>query len=168
MVWGSVSHGKEAIGSRVWGIWQHCIHNQCCSYSFYCYDETSWPNGKLWRFVRLTFQHCCSPLKDIRTGTQTGQDPRSRSWYRGHGGILPTDLLPIACSVHLLIEPKTKSPRTAPLTMNWALLHWSLIDKMPYSWISLRHFLRCGSFLSDHSSLSQVDTKPVSTVRKQS
>ena len=36
---------------------------------------------------------------------------------------------------------------------------WSLIEKMPYSWISWRHFLKGGSFLCDNSSLSQVDTQ---------
>jgi hypothetical protein len=34
----------------------------------------------------------------------------------------------------------------------------SLIEKMPYSWISWRHFLKGGSFLCDNSSLCQVDT----------
>ena len=34
----------------------------------------------------------------------------------------------------------------------------SLIKKMPYSWISWRHFLKRGSFLCDNSSLCQVDT----------
>jgi hypothetical protein len=36
---------------------------------------------------------------------------------------------------------------------------WSLIEKMPYSWISWRHFLKGGSFLCDNSSLCQVDTQ---------
>jgi hypothetical protein len=34
----------------------------------------------------------------------------------------------------------------------------SLIENMPYSWISWRHFLKGGSFLCDNSSLCQVDT----------
>jgi hypothetical protein len=34
---------------------------------------------------------------------------------------------------------------------------WLLIEKMPYSWISWRHFLKGGSFLCDNSSLCQVD-----------
>jgi len=45
---------------------------------------------------------------------------------------------------------------------------WSLIEKMPYSWISWRHYLKGGSFLCDNSSCCQVDTqnqpgKPVRT-----
>ena len=35
----------------------------------------------------------------------------------------------------------------------------SLIEKMPYSWISWSHFLKGGSFLCDNSSLCQVDTQ---------
>jgi hypothetical protein len=42
----------------------------------------------------------------------------------------------------------------------------SLIEKMPYSWISWRCFLKGGSFLCDNSSLCQVDTQnqPVQVV----
>jgi hypothetical protein len=40
---------------------------------------------------------------------------------------------------------------------------WSLIEKMPYSWISWRHFPNWSSFLCDNSSLCQVDTKLAST-----
>jgi hypothetical protein len=36
---------------------------------------------------------------------------------------------------------------------------WPLIEKMPYSWISWRHFLNWGSLLCDDSSLSQFDTQ---------
>jgi hypothetical protein len=36
---------------------------------------------------------------------------------------------------------------------------WSLIEKMPYSWISWRHFPNWSSFLCDNSSLCQVDTQ---------
>jgi hypothetical protein len=41
----------------------------------------------------------------------------------------------------------------------WASHAWSLIEKMPYSWISWRHFLKGGSLLCDNSSLCQVDTQ---------
>jgi hypothetical protein len=43
--------------------------------------------------------------------------------------------------------------------MGWALPPWSLVEKMSYSWISWRHFLKGGSFLCDNSSLCQVDTQ---------
>ena len=43
--------------------------------------------------------------------------------------------------------------------MTWVLPHWSLIEKTPYCRISWRPFLNWGSFLSDESSLCQVDTQ---------
>ena len=68
-------------------------------------------------------------------------------------------LLPLACSVCFLIEPRTISTRVAPPTESWACLHWSLIEKMPCSWLSWRHFFNWGSFLADDSSFCQVDTQ---------
>jgi len=54
----------------------------------------------------------------LRIGTQTGQEPGGRSWYRGHGGILLTGLLLMACSACLLIHSKTTSPE-------WHLSQWA-------------------------------------------
>ena len=73
--------------------------------------------------------------------------------------MLLTALLPLACSACFLIEPRTTSLWMAPLPMGWTLPPCSLIEKMPYSWISGRHFLRGGSFLCENSSLCQVDTQ---------
>jgi hypothetical protein len=39
-----------------------------------------------------------------------------RSCCRGHGEMLLTGLLPLACSACFLIEPKTTSPEMIPLT----------------------------------------------------
>jgi hypothetical protein len=38
--------------------------------------QTSWPRSKLGRkgFIRLTLPHCCSSPKEVRTGTQAGQE----------------------------------------------------------------------------------------------
>jgi hypothetical protein len=58
-------------------------------------------------------------------------------------------LLPLACSACSLREPKTTSPEMAPPTRGKP---WSLIEKMPYSWFSWRHFLNWSSFLCDNSS----------------
>jgi hypothetical protein len=66
-----------------------------------------------------------------------------------------TGLLPLPCSACFLIEPKTTSPGMVPPT----LIQKSLIEKMLYSLISWRHFLKGGSFLCDDSSLCQVDTQ---------
>jgi hypothetical protein len=48
----------------------------------------------------------------ITKGRQDWNSSRSgsRSWCRGHGGMLLTGLLPLACSACSLIEPKTTSP----------------------------------------------------------
>jgi hypothetical protein len=38
--------------------------------------QTSWPRSKLGRkgFIRLTLPYCCSSPKEVRTGTQAGQE----------------------------------------------------------------------------------------------
>jgi hypothetical protein len=41
----------------------------------------------------------------------------------------------------------------------WVLPPLTLIEKMPYSWISWRHFLKGGSFLCETPSCCQVDTQ---------
>jgi hypothetical protein len=93
-----------------------------------------------------------SILLFITKGSQDWNSSRSesRSWCWGHGGMLLTGLLPLAHSACFLIEPKTT-------THNGPSHPWSLIEKMPYSWISWRHFLKGVSFLCDNSSLCQVD-----------
>ena len=96
-------------------------------------------------------------MKEASTGTQRRQEPGGRSWCRSHGGLLLPGLLSMACSACLLIEPRTTSPGMAPPTMGWALPHWSLIEEIPYNWISWRHFLNWGSLFYDDSSLCEVD-----------
>ena len=87
-------------------------------------------------------------------GSQDWNSSRSgsRSWCRGHGGMFFTGLLSLACSACFLIKPKTTSPEMVPPTRGPPPLIWSLIEKMPYSWISWRHFLNWSSFLCDNSS----------------
>jgi hypothetical protein len=76
-----------------------------------------------------------STLLFITKGSQDWNSSRSgsRSWCRGHGGMLLTGLLPLACSACFLIEPWAGSPGT---THNGPSHPWSLVEKMPYSWIS--------------------------------
>jgi hypothetical protein len=54
---------------------------------------------------------------------------------------------------------------------NPPLIITSLLEKMLYSWISWRHFLKGGSILCDNSSLCQVDTQSqpeyLATVKRQ-
>jgi hypothetical protein len=82
---------------------------------------------------------------------------RSRSWCRGHGGMFFTGLLPLACSACSLIEPRLPAQRWPH--PQGAFPPWSLIEKMPYSWISWRHFLNWSSFLCDNSSCVKLTHK---------
>jgi hypothetical protein len=43
--------------------------------------QTSWPRSKLRRkgFIQLTLPYCCSSPKDVRTGTQAGQEAGAES-----------------------------------------------------------------------------------------
>ena len=120
-----------------------------------------------WGRVCLTLPHQCSPSKEVRTGTQTGQKPGGRSWCRCCEGMLLTGLLRMACSVCSLIESRTSNLLMAPPTMGLALSQPPLIKTTPYrftfSWILWKHFLNWGSLLSDDSSLCQVDIKVAST-----
>jgi hypothetical protein len=124
--------------------------------------ETSWPKasskGKC--FFGLCFWVIIHQGKMI--GQKLKQDRKGRSWCRGHGEMLLTSLLLMACSAHSLIEPRTTSPRMAPSTIGWALLHESLIKKIPYNWVLWGLFflsLNWDSLLSDDSSLCQINIK---------
>jgi hypothetical protein len=81
----------------------------------------------------LTFQHWCPSLKEVRTGSQTAQEPGDRVSLRGHRRVLLTGLLSMACSAWYIIESWTTSPGMEPLTMGWAFPHQPLIKKMPDS-----------------------------------
>jgi hypothetical protein len=93
-----------------------------------------------------------SILLFITKGSQDWNSSRSesRSWCRGHGGMFFTGLPPLACSACSLIEPRLPAQRWSHL--QGAFPPWSLIEKMPDSWISWRHFLNWSSFLCDNSS----------------
>jgi hypothetical protein len=84
--------------------------------------QTSWPRSKLGRkgFIQLTL----STLLLITKGCQDWNSSKSgsRNWGRGHGEMLLTGLLPLACSACFLIEPKTTSPGMVPPTMGPPLL----------------------------------------------
>lgn len=90
------------------------------------------------RFIQLPLLHHNPSLEEVRRGTQAGQEPENRSWSRGHGGVLLTSLLPMACSTYFLLEPSTTSPGKDPRTMGQAFpishygsaLHASWLDLM--------------------------------------
>jgi hypothetical protein len=54
-------------------------------------------------FIQLTLSHCCSSLKEVRTGTQVGQEAGADAEAMEGCSLL-------ACSACFLIEPKTTSP----------------------------------------------------------
>ena len=132
--------------------------SKCLSQGFY--SCTNIMTKKLGRkgFIQLILPYCCSSPR--KSGLELKQ-VRKWSLCRGHGGMFLTYLLFLACSACSLIEPR-------PPDQRWHhpqgdLPPWSLIEKMPYSWISWRHFPNWSSFLCDNSSLCQVDTKLAST-----
>ena len=78
--------------------------------------QTSWPRSKLGRkgFILLTLPHSCSSPKEVRTGTQAGQDAGADA--KAVEGMFLTGLLPLACSACSLVEPKDTSPEMGPPT----------------------------------------------------
>jgi hypothetical protein len=68
-----------------------------------------------------------------------------------------TGFLPLSCSACSLVEPRLPTQRCSHPQGD--LLLWSLIEKMPSSWISWRHFLNWSSFLCDNSSCVKLTHK---------
>ena len=94
-----------------------------------------------------------STLLIITNGSQDWNSSKSgrRIWCRGHGGMLFTGLLG-------LLSYRTQDYQLRDGTAySWPSNLWSIIEKMPYSWISWRHFLKKASFHCDNSSLCQGD-----------
>ena len=60
-------------------------------------------------FIQLTFPHCSSSVKEVRTGTQAGQKAGADAEAMEGCSLL-------ACSACSLIEPKTTSPEMVPPT----------------------------------------------------
>jgi hypothetical protein len=77
-------------------------------------------------FIQHTLPYHCSSSKEVKTGTQTGQEPGT-----GADAEARKDAA----------GPRTISLGMAPPTMaGWPLPHQSLILKMHYSWILWRVF----------------------------
>lgn len=134
----------------------------CPSKRLYCCIETPRANSisKRKQFVWLPLPPCCPSPREARTGTQTGQEPEGRSWWKSRGGVLLANLLPIICSTCFLIEPRTSNPGTVPHTMACPLSYQSL-RKCPMCWPTVwfygRDFLIWSSILSNDFSLCQTD-----------
>ena len=88
---------------------------------------------------------------------KSGQELQAGAWEqemnRGHGGLLLTDLFPLACSTRFPLEPRTTSLHVALVTMDLALPHQSPIKKMLYrldTAVLPRHFLHQFPPLASH------------------
>lgn len=71
------------------------------------------------RFIPLPY-HCLS-LKEVRTGTPTGQAPEGRSWCRDHEWWCLLACSPWLAQSVFLLEYRITSPGRAPPTMIWVL-----------------------------------------------
>jgi hypothetical protein len=126
--------------------------------------QTSWPRSKLGRkgFIQLTLPCCWSSPKEVRTGTQAGQEAGADAAEAMEG----CSLLTCFPGLLSLLSYKTQDYQPRDGTTHKGPSHpWSPTEKMPHSWISWRHFPNWSLFLCDNSSLCQVDTQnqPVQT-----
>jgi len=80
--------------------------------------------GSIW----LTLPYHCSSMKEIRTGTQTGQESGGRSWYRSHGGVLLTCLL-LWFIQPALLQNQHQQSRCCPTHSGLGPPHGSLLGK---------------------------------------
>ena len=119
--------------------------------------QTSWPRSKLGRkgFIQLTLPRCCSSPEEVRTGTQAGQEAGADAeavegccWLACFPWLVqPAFLYNPGLPAQGWHHPQWAGSGMAPPTMVWPLPPWSLAEKMPYSWISWRHFVSWDSFL---------------------
>jgi hypothetical protein len=105
-----------------------------------------------------------SSLLFIIKGSQARNSHKARAWRQKLIQRLWRDAAYWISSHGLLILLSYRTQDYHP--KGWQHPQWagpsspcSLIEKIPYSWISWRHFLKEGSFLCDNSILYQVDTQ---------
>jgi hypothetical protein len=99
-----------------------------------------------------------STLLFITKGSQDRNSHRAGTWREEMMGVAAYWLASPALLSLLSYRTQNHQPRDGT-THNGPFHPQSLIEKMPYSWISWRHFLKRGSSLCDNSSLCQVDTQ---------
>jgi hypothetical protein len=132
-------------------IYWQCLSLHTCCLSQGFYSGTSIMTKKQVGEERV-YSAYTSILLFITEESQDWNSSRSesRSWCRGHGGMFFTGLLPLACSACSLTKPRLPAQRWSH--PQGAFPPWSLIEKMPYIWISWRHLPNWSSFLCDNSS----------------
>jgi hypothetical protein len=109
-----------------------------------------WSRSKLGRtgFIQLKLPYRCPSPKEIRTGTQAGQEAGADAEAMDRYYLLAC--FPWLVQLAFICNPRLPSQRYYHL--QGALPAWSLIEKMPFSWISWRHFFTWSSFLCDNYS----------------
>jgi hypothetical protein len=128
------------------------LEADCFSQGFYSCtkhhdQEASWGGKGLFSLhFHIAVHHQRKSLKQVRE-----QELMQRPWRDVPYWLASPGLLSL---LSYRTEPKTTSPGMAPPTMGPPSL---ITEKMPYSWISWRHFLKGVSFLCDNSSLCQVN-----------
>lgn len=116
-------------------------------------------------FILLTFLHCYSPLKDVRTGTQKRSESyRQELMQRPQERNTAYWLISLPWSACFLLEHRTTIPWMTQTTMCWVLPYCSLIEKLSYSWLRELFSHLKTSLCQILSSLCQDDTHPVSIV----
>lgn len=86
----------------------------------------------------------------------------------GHRGVLPTDLLCLACSAWFFTHARTSTTGVVPPIVCWTLSHQPLVKKMPHRLAyrpGLWRQVFNDSFLSDDSNLCGANTNLSRTPR---
>jgi hypothetical protein len=150
------------MGSPGWWRCQGCgilpgeLQMPLSKSGFQFLDKTLWPRKSGEERVYSAYTSILLfSTKEVRTGTQAGQKAGADAEAM-EGCSLLAGLLS-------LLSMEQRLPAQRWYQSQGDLPPWSLIKKMPYSWISWRYFPKWCSFLCDNSSLCQVDTKLAST-----
>ena len=102
--------------------------------------------GFIW--LTLPYQHSQSVNEESQYRNPNGAGTWHLERCRGHGQMLLTDLLFVACSACFLIEPRTTSPGMVAPTVGPQSLLMQMPYRLAYSLIFWRHFLDWSSLLS--------------------
>ena len=87
----SPHRGSPTSASLVLGVKMYAIASVRVSIAVMKQHDQKQLGGET---VYLTSTSLLQSLKEVRTGTQTGQEPRGGSWCRGRGGVLLTGCSP--------------------------------------------------------------------------
>lgn len=63
-------------------------------------------------------------------GKNSKHEPSSRNWSRGHGGVLLSCLLSMACSACVLKQPRDTCPGAALATLHYSVLRQSSVKNL--------------------------------------